>query len=91
MEKWEDWRIALQFSQAQSFRALYWPVTSTKVFGGGGLTSCDPVGERLNILKFVRITLTLAAEPLLKELIPRCGAGDSTRPVKARRAARRSL
>ena len=56
MEKWEDWRIAIQFSQVQSVRALYWPITSTKVFGGGGLTSCDPGGERLNILNFARIT-----------------------------------
>ena len=74
MAKWEDWRIALHFLLhflgVGSDMALYWPVTSTNVFSGGGPISQDPVGERLNILNFVRITLTLAGEPSLKELIP---------------------
>ena len=59
MEKWEDWRIGIQFSHLQSVKALYWPTTSTDVFGGGGLPSSDPGGERLTILNFARITLTL--------------------------------
>ena len=115
MEKWEDWRIGIQFSHLQSVKALCWPLTgtmvlpggdpgeykswnpmeiglndksvkkgltldsalcwpltSTTVFGGGGLPSSDPGGERLTILNFARITLTL---------VPGGGAGDSMRPV----------